>query len=65
MADDLPNQQTIDEDYTIKVYRNDKVKKDWQDSDSEDDFRIEPTNVGDYLQRQQELHDAIQNRFDE
>ncbi len=49
MAGDLPDQQTLDEDYTIKVYRNSKIKKDWQDSDSEDDFRIEPTNVGDYL----------------
>ena len=35
------------------------MRANWDDSDSEDSFRIEPTNVGDYFDRMHELQERI------
>jgi len=37
--------------YAIDVYHRQKERAAWTDTDSEDSFKIEPTNVGAYYQR--------------
>ena len=56
-------EQEADSAFTIKVYQAKKQRALWCDQDSDDSFSIEPTNVGAYLAKQQQLHEALQTRL--
>ena len=49
--------------FVINVYHRVKERTRWDETDSEDSFRIEPTNVGAYYERQNKLHEELQTRF--
>ena len=53
------NEATKKNPFAIDVYHRAKERTRWDETDSEDSFRIEPTNVGAYYERQNKLHEEL------